>query len=392
MLNRRLPGRLISRAILITVVAAELTCAQPIVGSDAPTLPVVSRAQPLADITALFIRSTGWTGADSAYSIPLGKARTLWLFGDTWVGEIHDGKRVHSVMINNSAAWQDTQHPKEQLKFFWRTKADKPISLLVPNRKDCWYWPGDGLFLDEKLYLFCMVVARDRKTPPPFSFKVIGHDLLKIDNPEAEPDHWRISRCSIGGGPVHIHLGVSCLVDGDYVYVYGSNQHAARQLTKHQLVLARIRKTDLDAMDMRGWQYWCKDHLSNDASAGLWTSQPVDPIVLIPDAAPEMTVSRVADIPGLFACYFPAAFKPEIMIRHAMRPEGPWSEPVTVYRCPEANKNVFVYSAKAHPELSTKPGELVITYCRNTAAFEDQLRKPEIYFPQAIVVHLYGAH
>src|SRR5262249_34487248 len=64
------------------------------VGSDKPTPLVVSDVRARSDITALFARSDGWTGADSAYSIVLSEKRALWLFGDTWIGKISGGKRL----------------------------------------------------------------------------------------------------------------------------------------------------------------------------------------------------------------------------------------------------------------------------------------------------------
>ena len=35
----------------------------------------------------------GWIGGDGAHSIDLGNNRTLWLFDDTWVGTVKDGRR-----------------------------------------------------------------------------------------------------------------------------------------------------------------------------------------------------------------------------------------------------------------------------------------------------------
>ncbi len=65
-------------------------------------------AEPAPELDALFARTSGWIGADGDYSVPLDKNRTLWLFSDTFVGEVKDGKRVGATMINNSAAIFDT--------------------------------------------------------------------------------------------------------------------------------------------------------------------------------------------------------------------------------------------------------------------------------------------
>src|ERR1700727_199679 len=65
----------------------------------------VQSTETLPELNAAFAGTEGWTGADGAYSIKLDSSRTLWTFGDTWIGRIKGGKRVHSKMINNSVAW-----------------------------------------------------------------------------------------------------------------------------------------------------------------------------------------------------------------------------------------------------------------------------------------------
>src|SRR5271155_1761171 len=58
------------------------------------------------DLDALFHRTNGWIGADGDYSIQLNSRTILWLFGDTVIGQVRDGKRVNATMVNNSIALQ----------------------------------------------------------------------------------------------------------------------------------------------------------------------------------------------------------------------------------------------------------------------------------------------
>src|SRR4051812_44097457 len=64
---------------------------------------------PDAKMNALFEQREGWIGADGDYSVPLGPNRTLWLFSDTWVGKIQNGKRADATIVNNSAAIQEAR-------------------------------------------------------------------------------------------------------------------------------------------------------------------------------------------------------------------------------------------------------------------------------------------
>jgi hypothetical protein len=100
-----------------------------------------------------------------------------------------------------------------------------------------------------------------------------------------------------------------------------------------------------------------------------------------------MSVGRVRGIDGLVAVYQPLGISKDIQLRHASRPEGPWSEPVKAYRCPEEGK-VFVYAAKFHPELATRPGQIIVTYCRNIGDLGEHARQPNLYVPQGVEVQL----
>ena len=44
--------------------------------------------QPAADWDALFTRAEGWTGGDVSAAFPLPGGRTVWVFGDSWIGRV----------------------------------------------------------------------------------------------------------------------------------------------------------------------------------------------------------------------------------------------------------------------------------------------------------------
>src|SRR4051794_27497699 len=77
-----------------------------LLGATPYALPDLKLA-PDAKMNALFEQHEGWVGADGDYSVPLGSNRTLWLFSDTWIGKIQNGKRVDATIVNNSAAIQE---------------------------------------------------------------------------------------------------------------------------------------------------------------------------------------------------------------------------------------------------------------------------------------------
>jgi hypothetical protein len=354
--------------------------------SEVAPLTVLS-VETMPHLNSVFERTEGWTGADGAYSIKLDSSRTLWTFGDTWIGGIVAGSRVDSKMINNSAAWQRLDDSDAPFQFFWRGSSKQPQSILPSDQHGTWFWPADGAILGGKLYIF---LHRERRKPaqePDFGFTEAGNVLIQVNNPLAKPTAWRMRSKSLPAGKEAIQFGNACLVKDDYLYTFCSYPPAQQGLNKHPLTLARIHKNKAASMDMAGLQYLC--HSGNDDSnAHQWLNKLIDPVILFPDAASEMSVCQIPGIDGFIATYCPDGFSPDIVVRHAMTPEGPWSQPITIFHCPEDLSKIYVYSAKAHPELSKNRGELVVTYCRNTKFFADQLKQPDIYAPRCLIVRL----
>ena len=113
----------------------------------------IGKAAPEWD--ALFQRESGWIGADGDYSIPLNRDTTLWLFSDTFVGKVKDGKRLDARMINNSIALQRGTNAPE---FFYGTTTDgKPASFITPQQgsRRGYFWLAHGMRTARGLFSSC---------------------------------------------------------------------------------------------------------------------------------------------------------------------------------------------------------------------------------------------
>lgn len=350
--------------------------------ADATPLELVE-SKPLPALTKRFQQTDGWTGGDGALSIPLTKERTLWLFADTWIGRIDKGKRVGARMVNNTFAWQSLKKADEPLRFFWSTTEKGPAAILKPDDKNSWYWPGDGALVEGKLYLFCKLIRRREKGEPGFQFDWFQNEFLQIANPQAEPTAWKAERYRLSDDESQPRLGVACMLDDNFLYAFGLFPEKQCKPLNHPLAVARLAKKQLPKMDRNAWEYWCE----TDAGPA-WSRKPGKLIALFRDAPAEFTVTKVPGIPGCVATYTQHGLGGNIAVRHAMRPEGPWSNPLIVYKCPEIDKKIFQYGAKAHPELAELDGQLIVTYCRNIGSLAEHVQRPEIYFPQAIEVQL----
>lgn len=387
--NKSKNPRQLAVALIMSVYAATAAVAQ------VPLCPVaVQQAKPDLQLTKQFVRKSGWTGGDAAYSRRLDQGRNLWLFGDSFIGKIDQGQRIDPKMVHNACAWQDLSG-QAAMRFFWKTVEGKPLAILNPEHKDAYYWPSDCALVDGRLYIFCKRIKDDPSArDPAFAFKWVSDDLIQVVNPSDPPTQWRIHSCPLPGSEVELHLGSGCCVEGDFLYIFATRLVGEGLSKHHNLMMSRIELKALSNLDLSRFQYWCHNPDADEETSanGIWRPEPINPLVLFADGAPEMSVGQVKGFPGFFAVYTQSGLGEKIMLRHSTSLESPWSEPLLLYRCPEASlKGVNCYGAKNHAELASDRS-LTITYCCNPGPISAHVRRPGLYFPRAVEVLLKPAH
>src|ERR1035441_6662372 len=216
---------------------------------------------------ALFQPESGWIGADGAYSIPLSGDTMLWLFSDTFVGKVKEGKRLDARMINNSIA---LQHGTNQPEFFYGTAADgKPASFINPqsgSQRD-YFWLTHGARTGDGLYFFLLRVVTV-KPGTPFGFKLVDGWLAHVANPDASPSQWRITQTKVPFTSISakgsLIFGNAVLREGEFVYIFGGDTRTqAKKASKpNGMVIARAPADGLG--DFAQWRFladgaWQKD-------------------------------------------------------------------------------------------------------------------------------------
>lgn len=354
----------------------------------------VSQATEYPELTRAFrSMNKGWIGADGAYSVPLDDSTTLWTFGDTWIGTIKGNKRSRDTqMVNNTAAIQKVGTKKlAPLLFKWVHNGPESDSLWAPSERGSYFWPGDGITLDGKPFFFLHKIKTDKSREVPFQFRTVSDFVVAVDNPLDPPKNWRLTYGDFGNDAEELEYGTATISDDKYIYIYCSHRARRNGLDVHPAIIARVLKTDFAKLEFRNTEFFKGDKATKKPSTSDsnedWTKGASEATVLFPDAAPEMSVTRVKGIPGFIVVYMPPLSK-EIYIRQAMTPEGPWSDRIKIYDCPEKDDGILLYSAKSHQELAREPRELIVTYCRNSKDNEMHYKDAGIYFPQAIRVKL----
>jgi len=83
----------------------------------------------------------GWFGADGGYSIPLATGRTLWPFGDSFVGTSKTKNRSGTRMINSSTGISSCgSDGKFTIRYVWAGQSTRRPEAIFPATHDYKYW------------------------------------------------------------------------------------------------------------------------------------------------------------------------------------------------------------------------------------------------------------
>lgn len=358
--------------------------------------PLELEAAPAPEWSALFRRTSGWTGADGIFSVPWsgvdapGSAHvttTTFLFADTVIGEVlPDGRRAAgSRIVNNTLATMTGGAPAPTaIEFHWRVEGGHPAPIVAPDTPESgpgdWYWNQDGIIIGGELHSLFLRVG---PAPGAFPFEVVGVNLVsfpvgagvpetvdQVDTPFFRPDTAERGNIQFGAGIMANTAAAGAPAPDGYVYVYGVQNDP---LIK-RLLVARVKPADFARLDR--WRFW---------DGANWSPSLDDAEPVTDRISNELSVTPLID--GRYLLVFQRdAISPFVAVRVGESPVGPWDDLEDVYRCPEADTDpdTFCYNAKAHPHLSA-PGELLVSYNVNTfdfwgAFFDDA----DIYRPRFI--------
>jgi hypothetical protein len=370
-------GTRLARTVLATmmiVASAAAAC------SAAP--PQVGKAEPAPEWNAKFAGLEGWIGGDGVYSVVAGPRHILWLFSDSLLGRVRDGGRPGAVMVNNTIGVQAGPGKDAAIRFVaGQTKDRRPTALLVPADGKGWFWLQAAARVGDRLFLFLAQIEKS-SDPGVFGFQQVGQWLGIVDNPEDDPEKWRLKQRWLPFATFtptrERSWGSAVLAVGGQLYVYGYDEPRGQGLGKRQLTVARVPAEKLD--DFAAWRF---------RTAGGWSDRAADAAPLAAGLATEFSVSRMPGGAGYVLVYTENGFGARIVGRFADAPEGPWSGPQLLYTCPEMaqDKGLFSYAAKAHP-WATDNHELLVSYCVNAWDFGRLFRDERVYRPKFVRVEL----
>ena len=380
----------------------------------------MSGSWPGAD--ALFHQDAGWRGADAAYSVALSGGRTLWLFGDTFLGP----DRRTAALVHNTIGIQDGPDPSTARLVSHHGGTPQAPAPFFPTDPGTWLWPMDCARTDAGVVVFFM---RVRSARPDLStvvdawraegslafFEVFDWTARLIRNPDDPVAHWDVVALPTPPAVDRVVPGPGAVAYDGHLYAYGWRDG-------HQLRPGRLRKKPR----YRGFRTPRRAYVARWPVASLdlglhdpqwWDGQEWQPdqsraVPVIDDPATEFTVHRdgdgfvLVDTLGWFAGVDRVSWlaplrvlkrlprigrllsllglvRVSLTVRRAPAPEGPWSRPERVL-APRVPRDVLVYAGKAHPQLDG-PG-LVCTYAQIALKADRTLADERLYYPRFVVV------
>ena len=346
----------------------------------------------------LFHRTSGWTGADGIYSIPISgietasgnpDEKTLFLFSDTFIGEVENNERSGSSLVNNTYAVLYGKEPLEQnADFFWGWDLDQPDALFIPDTPQSnpgdWYWMMDGIAMEDSFRVFALRL--ETGSGGAFNFALVGVAIISFQLDESDSiqiyrqvDTPLYYKNEEKGGEIVLGQAIMPMTarsgnpDADgYIYVYGPKNSSGPK----ELVAARVLPENM--MDFTAWRYWDGE----DWGVSIEACAPITNNI-----SQEFSISPIGD--GQFLAVFQTGSN--VAIRLGENPVGPFGVLQNIYDCPEVleDPDIFVYNAKAHPHLSQND-QLLISYNVNTFDFWDHFSNAGIYRPRFITMTLPG--
>lgn len=301
-----------------------------------------------ANYNDLFTRSTGWTGGDATYSVSLNDGRTIWLFGDTFIDQVlEDRTRPSFNLINNSLVLQDGM----VLTTYHGGSSGSPESYAKPPKDGHWYWPGDGISTNDKIYLFMHGFANDDGGA--WDFYRTSIDLLEIDT-----ETFSITKNTRLFDNPEISWGAAIMENSDYIYVYGVKSSDAG---KH-LYVAR---TNADLSQI--WEYFDGDQ---------WTTDVGDAAAIFEDVSEQFTVWKDS---GTYYLLTQNNFFGADIWLYASDSPVEFNKGKVVYCTPETGGDIYTYNAFAHTQVYED--SLLVSYNVNSFDINDLLDNVDHYRP-----------
>lgn len=206
-------------------------------------------------------RADDWTGGDGTHSVRLPDGRVLWLFSDTYLGQVY----ALPNPVGESFAWRDTTAPLVRnsavLMRDGRLETTLPAPLFPDPAPDQWRWPvaarveprapgADEMVVRVLLWvrtagaapwIYGMPTATEVATLSLPDLRV--ESITKVFDQQLVPDASR-----------RVLFGTTLIKEDGWTYVFGGDDGQAASRPVSSAYVARVPEGRLG--EPAAWQYW----------------------------------------------------------------------------------------------------------------------------------------
>jgi hypothetical protein len=277
------------------------------------------RAATVGQLQTMFssLSRSRWIGADGAYSIPLSRGRTAWVFGDTVTSD-DGGKQLN--MVSNSLVVTGSGSPRVFIN---------PIAAAGDGS---FYWPGAGHASSGAHFWLLLLRGVIDKT----GLRIVGTSLALMDANTGRP----LSLRPVPDANGTIQWGSQLFDYRGYTYIYGIESRGID--LAHRNTWLHIARVPVGRPDL-SWRYY---------TGSRWSGRP---------SAAARTLTGVSGSPslvslgrrGLRLVSQDGELGHNVLSWRAATPFGPFTQKHIVYCIQEMGPRTFVYLAHSHPQFSS---------------------------------------
>jgi hypothetical protein len=269
-----------------------------------------------------FTRYSGWNSGDGAQSIPLPDGRVVWLFGDSFIGNVNPNRSlvpgqytvVHNAMMVQTGASFVT---------YCGGTATNATALFTPANPNNFYWTMHGVCDNGKLYVFLMELGTDAQG-----------NLVHEDNKMVVMDTSTFKTEKVINIPYYnqVSWGQRWYTNADgYNYGFG----VATVGWNTVIYISRASTGHMEDM----WEFY--------AGNNTWVRDITKAVPI--SVPPYITTPSIFNRNGRYYMVTQRNFgSQDILMYQADKPAGPYTNEITLYTTHEVSST---YLALPHPEF-----------------------------------------
>ncbi|MFJ1968456.1 DUF4185 domain-containing protein [Streptomyces sp. NPDC087903] len=306
-------------------------------------------------------RGDDWTGGDGTHSVRLPDGRVLWLFSDTYLGQVHGPPNP----VGESFTWRDAAAPlvrNSAVVMRGRSlRSTLPAPLFPDPAPGQWRWPVAARVEPrspgsaERVVRVLLWVRT--AGPAPWMYGVpTATEVATLSLPDLRVESVVTVRDeqSVPDPSRRVLFGTTLVEEGGWTYVFGGDDARAASRPASSAYVARVPEGRLG--EPSGWQYW---------NGSGWAAG-ARPRAVLGDGlrtgvGSAFSVVRSAGTYVLFTMAAGTAGLTTVTSYWACSPTGPWHGPSGIFRASLPPGQVAAYNPQVHPELGGG-GRLVLSY------------------------------